>query len=531
MEKRKTPRNNFDSRSRLKEIISVLSRREIVKGITPEKLRLIIEDLGPTFVKLGQIMSMRQDVLPAEYCRELTKLRADVAPMSHEEVQDVIEQQYGRTLSSVFKRFDPVPLGSASIAQAHSAMLKNGAEVVVKVQRPGIHDTMAMDIALLKRASGILKLASGTGNVLDFRAILDEMWFVAQQEMDFMIEAQNADEFYELNKDVAYITCPRILHEFTTSKVLVMEYVDGIELDEQERLAELGYDLKEIAVKLADNYVKQIIDDAFFHADPHPGNIRIRDGKIVWLDLGMMGRLTARDQALFKKAVKAVAEGDVSELKNVLLALGVHTGKINHAKLYTDIDDMLTRYGTMEVGSMDVGVLMEELVVLARSNQIAMPKGVTMLCRGIITVEGVLCQLDPNINMVEIMANRMSSEFLQDFDPMDELKANAKILAYSSKKALGIPGQISDILKMAIKGQSKLNLELTGSEEPLAAIDKMINKIVVCIITAALLIGSSLICTTNMQPKILGIPALGILGFIVALILSVWLVVATRKKR
>ena len=203
MEKRKTPRNNFDSRSRLKEIISVLSRREIVKGITPEKLRLIIEDLGPTFVKLGQIMSMRQDVLPAEYCRELTKLRADVAPMSHEEVQDVIEQQYGRTLSSVFKRFDPVPLGSASIAQAHSAMLKNGAEVVVKVQRPGIHDTMAMDIALLKRASGILRLASGTGNVLDFRAILDEMWFVAQQEMDFMIEAQNADEFYELNKDVA----------------------------------------------------------------------------------------------------------------------------------------------------------------------------------------------------------------------------------------------------------------------------------------------------------------------------------------
>ena len=291
-----------ETQNRLKEILQVLARHDIVKGMTPEKLRNIVEDLGPTFVKLGQIMSMRQDMLPAAYCRELSKLRTEVSPMPFDEVRQVIEEEYDTRLERVFASFDRQPLGAASIAQAHAAVLRDGSPVVVKVQRQGIRDVMARDIQLLRKAARILKAASSAGNALDFGVILNEMWAVAQQEMDFLIEARNAGEFYKLNQDVAYVTCPQIHSQVTTSRVLVMEYIEGFDLDRPDILTDNGYDLEEIGLKLADNYVKQIIDDGFFHADPHPGNLRIREGQIVFLDLGMMGRLSQRDKSLFRQA-------------------------------------------------------------------------------------------------------------------------------------------------------------------------------------------------------------------------------------
>lgn len=524
--------NNTDSnKKRLGQIISVLAKNDLVKGITPEKLRKIIEELGPTFVKLGQIMSMRNEILPAEYCKELEKLRADVKPMEFSEVKKVIEDEYGTELGEVFESFDSTPLGSASIAQAHFAVLKNGDKVVVKVQRIGIKDIMARDISLLRKASKILKIAVNTGNALDFGMILDEMWTVTSQEMDFLIEARHAEEFYDFNKDIVYTTCPQIKHKYTTSKVLVMEYIQGVQIDDIDTLISMGYDLNDIGLKLADNYIKQIIDDAFFHADPHPGNIKIRGGEIVWIDLGMMGRLSNRDKQLFRSAIKAIVENDIDEIKTILLTLGNHKGRVNHVRLYSDISDMLTKYGSMSIGDMDLGNIIEEFLFLANTHGISMPKGMSMLSRGIITIEGVLSKLSPETNIVQIMANRMSSEILNNLDLSQEILNTGKTLYGSVKKTVDIPGQLSDILKMTIKGQTKINFELTGSEEPLTSIDKMVNKLVICIINAGLLIGSSLICTTDMKLKLLGIPLIGVLGYAVALILGGWLIFDIRKKK
>ncbi len=524
--------NSTDSnKKRLGQIVSVLVKNDLVKGITPEKLRKIIEELGPTFVKLGQIMSMRNEILPTEYCKELEKLRADVRPMEYSEVKKVIENEYGTELEEVFQSFDSVPLGSASIAQAHFAILKNGDKVVVKVQRPGIKDIMARDISLLRKASKILKIAVNTGNVVDFGIILDEMWTVTSQEMDFLIEARHAEEFYDYNRDIVYSTCPKIEHKFTTSKVLVMEYIEGVQIDDIEILISMGYDLNEIGLKLSDNYIKQIIDDAFFHADPHPGNIRIRGGEIVWIDLGMMGRLSNRDKLLFKNSIKAIAENNVDEIKNILITLGNHKGRINHLRMYSDISDMLSKYGNMSIGDMDLGVIMEEFLFLANTHGISMPKGMSMLSRGIITIEGVLAKISPDINIVQVMTNRMASEVLNNIDLSQEILNVGKTLYGSARKTLDIPTQLSDILKMTMKGQTKVNLELTGSEEPLTAIDKMVNKLVICIINAGLLIGSSLICTTDMELKLLGIPLIGVMGYAVALILGGWLILDIRKKK
>ncbi|MBU4438754.1 MAG: AarF/UbiB family protein, partial [Acetobacterium sp.] len=216
---------------RLKKIVSILVKYEITKGLTPEKLRLIIEDLGPTFIKIGQIMSMRRDIFPSEYCIELEKLRSQVTPMPFDEFIKIIEDEYDSPVEDVFKFINQVPLGSASIAQVHAADLIDGSKVVIKVQRPGIYKVMAQDVVLLNRATGILNIASGIGDVVDFKMIVDEMWSTAQQEMDFLFEAKNAQLFSELNAEIKYIGCPKIYNQYTTSKVLVMEDIVGIEID------------------------------------------------------------------------------------------------------------------------------------------------------------------------------------------------------------------------------------------------------------------------------------------------------------
>lgn len=510
-----------EDRRRLREILGVLARHNLAGGMTPEKLRSIVEDLGPTFVKLGQIMSMRRDMLPEAYCRELEKLRAEVRPLAFEEVRGVVETEYGVSLRSVFDVFDETPIGSASIAQVHAARLKNGAPVVVKVQRPGIRDTMARDIALLRRAAGHLGGIGGLGSVVDFRMVLDEMWVVAQQEMDFLIEAQHAEKFRRLNEEIAYVTCPRVERRFTTSRVLVMEYIDGIPIDAHEALEQAGYDRAEIGTKLAENYVKQVLEDAFFHADPHPGNLRVCGGKIVWLDLGMMGRLTEKDQTLLKRAVRAIVENDVGTVKEVLLTIGVHSGRIDHARLYADIDDLLTQYASAGMAEMDLSRMLEEILTLASNHGISMPQGISMLCRGMMTMQGVLADLSPDINIVTIMANHLSAGALQDIDWSQETQSAVRALLSSGRKTLDVPAQLSDLLKMTIKGQTKVNLEVSGSDGPLHVLGGMVNRLILGIVLAALLIASGVICASGIEPAVGGMPVYGLIGFSLAAVLGV----------
>ncbi len=521
--------NLGENKDRLKEIIGVLSRYEIVKGITPEKLRLIIEDLGPTFVKLGQVMSMRSDILPEAYCKEFKMLRADVKPMPMEEVRQVIKQEYNCEIEELCLEFREKPLGSASMAQAHYAILKDGSPVVLKIQRRNIKDIMSRDILLLRKASGMLKIAMKVGGVLDFDAILDEMWNVSQEEMDFLIEARNAQEFYKLNKDIIYATCPKIYTKYTTSKVLVMEYIDGIQVDDIKSLVSLGYDLKDIGEKLCENYIKQIVDDAFFHADPHPGNIRIRGGQIVWIDLGMVGKLSNRDRGLIKSAIIAVATNDIGKLKDVILTLGIINGRINHSMLYEDIDIFMSKYGEVEISNIDLGIVLEEVLTIANRHNIGIPKGITMLGRGLITIQGVIAALAPEINIINIVSNHVAGEAFKDFNLEKEVKNATRTAYVSTTKLVKLPQQLSEVLKIASKGHLKLNLEFTSAEEPLGIIDKMVNKLVMGIIITGLLISSSLICTTGMTPKLLDIPALGVLGFIIALILGLILLYSLFK--
>lgn len=516
---------------RLREILEVLRRRDVLHGVSPQKLKMILEDLGPTYVKLGQIMSMRSDILPQEYCDELTKLRMDVRPMDFSAVVEILEKEYGCSYKKIFLEIEPQALGSASIAQVHAARLLDGRKVVIKVQRPEIKKKMAQDIKLMKRAAGILRVLGGTGDLIDFHAIIDEMWVVSQQEMDFLLEADHCAEFGKANAEIAYIKCPSIERGLTTERILVMEHIAGVRVDDFEALDALGYDRNEICHKLSENYTKQILEDGFFHADPHPGNIWISGGKIVWLDLGMVGRLSNRDRELFKKAVRAAVTNDIAEIKDVLLTLGTPQGSIQHTRLYTDIDTMMSKYMSMGLGNINVGILMREMMELVKKHNIAMPTNITMLWRGLITFEGMLSKCAPELSLMEVLSAHVASSVIRDFDVKSEFSALGRALYNMTRKGIEIPVTAADLLKMLQRGQAKINVELIGSQEPLQQVGHMVNRLIVCIIIAAMLVGSSLICTTQMKPDFFGIPALGALGFFLAFILGLVLVIDIYNRR
>ncbi len=498
---------------RLREILAVLYRHEVIKGVTPQKLRLILEDLGPTFVKIGQILSMRGDLLPEAFLRELSLLRDSVQPMPFAEVEEIILLEYAVSSDTVFSVVEEEPIGAASIAQVHKAQLMTGEKVVIKVQRAGIDERMQSDMALLRKAAGLIKLSGVTGSAVDFRAVLDEMWFVAQQEMDFLAEAQNVENFAAFNREVAYVACPKVFADYTTRRVLVMEYVEGIPINQKKKLLEAGYDLREMAELLCANYAKQILEDGFFHADPHPGNISIRDGKIIYLDLGMVGRLTVREQQLLKRAVKGVVLNDVQEAKEALLSLAVHSHPIDHARLYEDIETVMNRYSRMEVGQMNLGRMMEEVLGIANRHCLQMPEGMAMLSRGMVTIQGVVSQLCPEVDFVSAMAANIKEGLFEELDIGRELQQGAQTLYRSGKKALELPYQLSEFLKTAVRGQGKINLEITGSEKPLQNISRMVNRLILCLLCCALLITSALICQTDIVPAWFGIPWPAFLGF------------------
>ena len=523
----------IDNRARLREIRAVLGRHQITRGVTPEKLREILEDLGPTYVKLGQIMSLHSDVLPQRYCDELMKLTSEVTPMPFEQVEEVINRSYREDWHQIFASIEKETLGSASIAQVHKAKLLDGRDVIVKVERKGIYDTMARDIGLLKRAVGILPPVGGLKNVVDLEMVLDELWATAQEEMDFLKEAANMEEFTRNNQGINYIRCPKLYHEYTTSRVLVMEYIGGCPVDDKETLLAEGYDLGEIGRKLVNNYVKQVMEDGFFHADPHPGNVKVMDGKIVWIDMGMMGRLTNRDRNLMARAVRAIAVGDIAVLESTIMELGDIQGKIDSGKLYGELRDLMDRYGNASMGSIDAVEFFKDVMEIMKDNKIKLPHGMTMLVRGLTQMQGVLLNISPDINMAEIAAGRLKEEMFQNFDFKAEAAKAGRRIYKAAGRTLDIPPLVKIALEEYLKGQGRINMQLDATKSFSNLMRRLVRNVVMGLWVMALLISSSIICTTDMKPQLLGIPALGFFGYVLAFAICLYIFIRhflTRNK-
>ncbi len=508
-----------DDLSRAKEIAESLIAKRVFIGGTPEKAREALIELGPTFVKFGQILSSRPDMIPEEYCQEFKKLRSKVTPMDFDTLCSIIEESTGKKIDDMFEKLDDHPLGSASMAQVHRAVLKTGENVVVKVQRRGIYEVMEKDIHLMQDIAKFIPPTFTSG--INLSGMIDEFWKTSQEEMDFNTEGRNLQKFYKNCANIAYATCPKPYPDLSTDKVLVMEAINGIELDDREELEKQGYDLTEIGEKIADHFIRQIMDDGFFHADPHQGNILIRDGQIVWIDLGMTGSIDKVSKAAITKAIIAISKNDIASLVDFVYAVGVYKERPSRSQLYESISAFMSKYVSMDLASIDLAKLFTELMDVLHTNKVEMPSNFAMLVRGLATIEGVVADLSPEIQIVNIAAARVRSTYLTPAGIKNEVLKHSSRILDSVEKAIEIPALLSDILKSYTRNDTRIKLDLNPSESLGKVLFSIVQNVVFAIIGAALYIASALLCTTDIEPQVAGMPVLAILGFILATVIVV----------
>ena len=514
-------KNVKGSRRRSVEIFGVFAKHNFyANGLTPVELRSTLEDLGPTYVKIGQIMSSRLDLLPEKYCKELEKLRQNVQELDPRLARAVIEEQTGKRIDEIYSEFRDKPLGSASVGQAHYAVLKDGRQVVTKVRRPYIADMMRQDFVLLKQLAKVFTAVSGTeksDDQMDLIEVIEEFEKVTEEELDFRIEAKNT-RFFKENciTDEDKITCPDVIDELTTECMFTMSFVDGYSISKKDRVIADGYDVEEIGRNIVDNYVHQVLDVGTFHADPHQGNIMISHGKPVWIDFGMLGRITEADINIIQALVLAVLEKDCETIANSIMSMGASSSQTNRDRMIEDLDIFLDRYCSVtSISDLDVSVLFDEICTLAAKHHVKMPGRFTMLVRSLGTIEGVIEQFCPELNLFEILSNKMMERAKKGLDLEAEIMALGKDALEISQKAARIPALISDVLKGVSRGRTKINLELTGYEELVNKAEESIRNIVLAVFACVIFFGSCILCTADLTPKAPGgIPAVGVVGLI-----------------
>ena len=514
------------SHKRMNEIVRIMRQYKVLHGLTPEQAVEVLQALGPTYVKIGQLASNRSDLLPKAYCDAFEKLRDDANPMPFDVVIEQIDRAYGKSWHEVFASIDPVPLGAASIAQVHKATLLDGTTVAVKVRRPGVAESMAEDIMLMKHLLALGEFASNSHRdiLLSLEGFIEEIERTTASEVDFTSELHNLMRFHDELADEEGVTSPVAYPQYSCESVLVMEFVQGTEISHTQALREQGIDVSALARRVCQSYVTQVLDDGFFHADPHPGNILVRDGEVVWIDLGMVGTLTVSERRLVGKVFTAVATDNAYLLQEAVMGLVHVLGPVDHGALLEALSRLLAEYSTAEMKEINVGTVLTEVIEVLRGQNMMMTSSVTMLARGFVTIEGVIAQVAPDISVIEIVSKHVIA---QQADPKflaTQLIDLATTSAASAEALAKLPTQLSNTLEMLDRGQIKVNGDIEVSSRILATAYASVGRISLALLSAGLFLGSSILCTTAMQPQLLGVPLLGVLGYVGAFVLGAYTV-------
>lgn len=514
------------SHKRMNEIVRIMRQYKVLHGLTPEQAVEVLQALGPTYVKIGQLASNRSDLLPKAYCDAFEKLRDDANPMPFDVVIEQIDRAYGKSWHEVFASIDPVPLGAASIAQVHKATLLDGTTVAVKVRRPGVAESMAEDIMLMKHLLALGEFASNSHRdiLLSLEGFIEEIERTTASEVDFTSELHNLMRFHDELADEEGVTSPVAYPQYSCESVLVMEFVQGTEISHTQALREQGIDVSALARRVCQSCVTQVLDDGFFHADPHPGNILVRDGEVVWIDLGMVGTLTVSERMLVGKVFTAVATDNAYLLKEAVMGLVHVLGPVDHGALLEALSRLLAEYSTAEMKEINVGTVLTEVIEVLRGQNMMMTSSVTMLARGFVTIEGVIAQVAPDISVIEIVSKHVIA---QQADPKflaTQLIDLATTSAASAEALAKLPTQLSNTLEMLDRGQIKVNGDIEVSSRILATAYASVGRISLALLSAGLFLGSSILCTTAMQPQLLGVPLLGVLGYVGAFVLGAYTV-------
>jgi len=493
----------------------------------PERMRMVLEELGPSFVKLGQVMSTRPDLVPPELRVELEKLQDTVPPFPADEARHIIETELGDSTDAIFKEFGDTPVASASIAQVHRAVLPDGQAVAVKVQRPGIRYTVEVDLEIMLHLGGLMERHLSGMDIIDPVAIVEAFARSIRKEMDFNVEAGHIERFARNFESDPTIRVPRVFRRVSTGRVLTMEFMEGTRVSDLSALAERGLDAQLIADRGADLILTQVFEHGFFHGDPHPGNILVLEGNVICpLDYGMMGRLSTRHREGLGRLVVGVARRDERAITQALLDLSIGDEPESTSKLEADVADLVEEHLYRPLRELQVGVVLNQFVALLVRHRLRIPPDFYLLIKALVTVEGNGRRLAPDFDMVKHMkpfARRLVKERMSPRNLGRDLYHSTVELAMLLRH---LPSDARELLGLMKRGKVRLEFEHKGLEPVLKTHDQISNRIAFAIVLASLVIGSALIVLSDIPPKWREIPVIGIVGFTAAGLMGFWLLVS-----
>jgi ubiquinone biosynthesis protein len=496
----------------------------------PDHLRLAIEELGATAIKLGQILSTRADLVPPAYVDELVKLRNRVPPVPAAAIRQVIEEEFARPVDAIFARFDDEPLATAAIGQVHTARLPSGEEVVVKVQKPGVSEQVEVDLRLLLDVARMAQRQSPLGRDYDFVAIADEFAWTLRQELDYEQEGRNADAFrrrFAGNRDVVI---PKISWPQTTRRVLTMQRLSGVAIDDLDSLDRLGIDRHDLAVRSANLILTEIFEHGFFHADPHPGNFLVlADGAIGALDFGMVGRVGTQAKLELLELMAAVVERDAERAVDAFEALGIANVASHRDALTRDVAHLLDRYVGRSLAALRVEEVTAQIFSTMRRHRLRMPEDLVLLLKTIAMNEGVGRALDPGFNAAAVAAAFLRRAMRQRLRPSAWEPELRRGLADLARIGLDLPATLRRLTRQLSRGELSIALRPQWLDEPLVRLEAMVNRLAMSILLAAFVVGSAVLMTVYHPGGqeswlgwffALGLVAAAVLGLL--LLLAIW---------
>jgi len=544
----------FANISRLKEIAKVLLRygfedlleRIDLPGValprsetpsaphlsTEERIRLVLDALGPTFIKFGQIMSLRPDLLPASMIGELGKLQDDVGALDFETIKQAVEDTYQQKLETVFAVFDPTPLAAASIAQVHQAVLrKEGAIVSVKIRRPHIRSTMETDMDILEFIAHRLDATFEQIRIYDLPALARHVRRTLRREMDLRREARNIAIARSFLREKDDIVVPAVFDAYSSETILVMEHIQGSPVkevhfgdeDEAHFLARLG-------LRTA---IRQILDDGFFHADPHPGNMMITaDNRLCLIDWGMVGRLTEHDRRVLIELLQAILQRDSHGLMTALFRLGQTVGDTDRRGLERELMDVVDSYYAVPLEEMNIGQLLMAIANMMREYRLQLHPDLLLMIKALVTAEGTARMIYPRLDVI--------SESRRDIERLARERFGLRRIWKMVKSSLPavlhhrreIPGRLLRIMQKVDDGQLTIQFAHTNLESLLNTLENITNRLTFAMIIAAMIVGSSMIITTGVRPHVMGYPVIGVVGYLISAVIGLWLlfnIIRTRK--
>jgi ubiquinone biosynthesis protein len=486
-----------------------------------EKMRLVCEELGPTFVKFGQILSNRPDLLPADLVKEFEKLQDGVPPIAGDLAIQVLEKELGKKVSELFLDFETQAFASASMAQVHRGTLKSGEKIVVKIQRPGIQEVIQSDIQVMYYLADVFSKRIPSLRSFDPIGLIKNFEESIILELDFIHESVNIQRFHNNfvkdETDEGYIHSPKIYAELTTSKVLTMEYVEGIKISDITKLNANGYDTKIIAHRLAHSYFKQIFNYGFFHADPHPGNLLVLPNNVVcYLDYGMMGSIIRKDLEALGSLFLSIKSKDVRRIIRAIQQLSDNTVIRNYRELENDVNEFVQNYSFRTVNQNEMSTIMLQLKDLIIKHGLKVPTHFFLLIRSMVTVEGVITALDPNLDLTRLIRPFLIKLVAKHYNPVQFIKRTVNSVYELGMYMEEFPRDLKNAMRKINTGEIKVDLRHKGIDPLVHTINRVSKQLVSAVIIAALLIGSSQMIIHNVHPLWGTSSAFGIVGFILS---------------